>query len=159
MENSVGELYGNRVRVRVCGVCIIGESMVMVNHRGLGADGGDFWAPPGGGIEFGEDAPAGLVREFLEETGLQIDVGPFLFACELVKPPLHSVELFFHVVYKGGELIVGSDPESGQEQIIKDVQMLTSHDIRKLAPGNVHGVLAKYPDIRQATALRGYFRL
>jgi 8-oxo-dGTP diphosphatase len=159
MENPAHQLYSNRVRVRTCGICIIGESMVMVNHHGLGAGEGDFWAPPGGGIEFGEDAAACLAREFREETGLEIDTGPFLFACELVKPPLHAVELFFHVVYKGGELVVGKDPESGQRQIIKDVRMLTSRDIRKLGAGRVHGILAKYPDISQITALRGYFKL
>ena len=159
MEKSVDQLYGNRVRVRTCGICVIGESLVMVNHSGLGAGKGDFWAPPGGGIEFGEGASDCLVREFREETGLDVDTGPFLFACELVKPPLHSVELFFHVVYKGGELTVGKDPESGQRQIIKDVRMLTAQEIRKLGPGRVHGILAKYPDISQITALRGYFKL
>jgi 8-oxo-dGTP diphosphatase len=157
MEKSVVEHYGNRVRVRVCGICIVGDSMVMVNHRGL-AD-GDFWIPPGGGIEFGEEAPAALIREFREEVGFQIDVGPFLFACELVKPPLHAVELFFHVVYKGGDLRIGSDPEQGKDQIIKDVKMMTSGEIQRLGPGHVHGVLAKYPDISRITALRGYFKL
>lgn len=157
MGNPVHAIYGNRVRVRTCGICIIGDALVMVNHKYL-AD-GDFWAPPGGGIEFGEDASAGLVREFREETGLQVDVGPFLFACELVRPPLHTVELFFHVVYKGGEIRVGTDPESGRDQIIKDVRMLTSDDLRKLGPAHVHGILAKYPDIGQITAIRGYFKL
>jgi 8-oxo-dGTP diphosphatase len=157
MENPVHKQYGNRVRVRTCGICVIGDSLVMVNHRYL-AD-GDFWIPPGGGIEFGEDAGVGLAREFKEETGLTVDVGPFLFACEFVKPPLHSVELFFHVVYKGGELTVGEDPESGDRQIIREVKMLTSVDIKKLGPGHVHGILAKYPDIGQITALRGYFKL
>jgi hypothetical protein len=95
----------------------------------------------------------------LEETGLKVDTGPFLFGCELVKAPLHSVELFFHVVYKGGELKVGKDPESGQRQIITDVAILTSADLRKLGPGRIHGILAKYPDIAQITALRGYFKL
>jgi 8-oxo-dGTP diphosphatase len=157
MENPVHQIYGNRVRVRTCGICIIGDGLVMVNHRYLAE--GDFWAPPGGGIEFGEDAGVCLAREFKEETGLSVDVGPFLFACELVKPPLHTVELFFHVVYKGGELTVGKDPESGEVQIIKDVKMLTATDLRKLGPGRVHGILSKYPDIGQITALRGYFKL
>ena len=157
MENSVQKLYGNRVRVRTCGICIVGDRLVMVNHRGL--TDGDFWAPPGGGVEFGEDTPACLAREFEEETGLQVDIGPFLFACELVKPPLHAIELFFHVVYKGGELTVGKDPESGDQQIIKEVQMLTSNDIRQLGTVHVHGILARYPDISRITALRGYFKL
>ena len=157
MENPVHQLYGNRVRVRTCGICIINDRIVMVNHKFL-AD-GDFWAPPGGGIEFGEEAGAGLKREFLEETGLVIDTGPFLFACELVKPPLHTVELFFHVVHKGGELRTGTDPESGQNQIIKEVKLLTTSELRKLGASNLHGVLARYPDISQVTSLRGYFKL
>lgn len=157
MGNPVLEMYGNRVRARTCGICIVGDRLVMVNHRDV--TDGDFWAPPGGGIELEEDAPACLAREFREETGLLVDVGPFLFACELVKPPLHAVELFFHVVYKGGELTLGKDPESGQRQIIKEVQMLTSAELGKLGPGHVHGILARYPDISQITALRGYFKL
>jgi len=157
MEKSVVDHYGNRVRTRVCGICIIGDSLVMVNHRGLVS--GDFWIPPGGGIEFGEQASDAIVREFREEAGLQVDAGPFLFACELVKPPLHSIELFFHVIYKEGELKVGSDPEQGKDQIIKDVKMMTSGEIRSLGAGHVHGVLAKYPDISRITALRGYFKL
>jgi 8-oxo-dGTP diphosphatase len=135
----------------------MGDALVMVNHRYLTDT--DFWAPPGGGIEFGEDAAASLAREFSEETGLKVDVGPYLFACELVRPPLHAIELFFHVVYKGGDLLTGRDPESGDQQIIKEVRMLTPGEIRKLGPGRVHGILSRYPDIGQITALRGYFKL
>lgn len=156
MENPVNKTYGNRVRVRTCGICIIGDGLVMVNHN---MPDGDLWAPPGGGMEFGEDARACLEREFREETGLQVDVGPFLFTYELIKPPLHTVELFFHVVYKGGELRVGEDPETAGDQIIKDVRTLTSGEIRTLGADRVHRILAKYPDISQITALRGYFRL
>ncbi len=83
MENSVGELCSNHVRVRVCGICIIGESMVMVNHKGLGADGATSGHRTRRWDRICEDAPAGPVREFGKRPGLQIDVGPFLFACEL----------------------------------------------------------------------------
>lgn len=157
MDNPVHEQYGGRVRARVCGICIMGDRLVMVRHRFLG-DGG-FWAPPGGGIEFGEDARASLAREFLEETGLTVDVGPYLFTCELVQPPLHAVELFFHVIHKGGEISVGADPESGDRQIIENVVLMSSKEVRELPPGQVHGILTRYPDIRQITSLRGYFKL
>ncbi|MEJ0033031.1 MAG: hypothetical protein WDO15_22970 [Bacteroidota bacterium] len=63
------------------------------------------------------------------------------------------------MVHKGGEITVGKDPESGDQQIIKDVEMLTSNDIRQLGASHVHGILARYPDISRVTALRGYFKL
>ncbi len=34
------------------------------------------WFLPGGGLEHGEDPVAGLEREFAEETGLEVEVGP-----------------------------------------------------------------------------------
>ena len=50
----------------------------MVHHTALGKD-GSLWAPPGGGMEYGESAHAALKREFMEETHLEIEVERFLF--------------------------------------------------------------------------------
>jgi ADP-ribose pyrophosphatase YjhB (NUDIX family) len=36
------------------------------------------WRPPGGGIKPGEELGAGAVREALEETGLQVELGRYL---------------------------------------------------------------------------------
>lgn len=157
METTVSQLYGNRIRVRVCGVCRMETGIVMVHHDQL-AEGG-FWAPPGGGIEFGETAEAALVREFREETGLEVAVGEFLFTCELVKPPLHAVELFFAVSIIGGSLKTGRDPESGDQQIIRNVKVLTAADLDRLKPTQVHGIFRRVPDIAEIERLRGYFKL
>ena len=82
MDKSVLELYGNRLRVRVCGICIRNDQLLLVNHRGLVE--GDFWSFPGGGMQFGETAKECLTREFMEETGLTVEVGDFLFTCEFI---------------------------------------------------------------------------
>ncbi len=102
----------------------------MVNHNSLTA--GDFWAPPGGGINFGERAKVCLQREFLEETGLTVEIGDFLFAAEFINPPLHAVELFFKVAFVSGDLIRGSDPEmKPEQQIIQDAKFLSCLKLRK----------------------------
>ena len=70
--------------------------MLLVNHHSLNK-GNDFWAPPGGGMDFGQSAEENLQREFLEDTGLKVDVEKFLCIHEYLKAPLHAIELIFKV--------------------------------------------------------------
>src|SRR5579862_9492774 len=104
MENEVQTFYGNRLRVRACGLCVKNDSLLLVNHE---ISGRSFWAPPGGGIQFGETAAECLTREFKEETGLTINVKKFAFCCEFIKQPLHAIELFFEVVPINDNVITG----------------------------------------------------
>ncbi len=158
MGNSIMSLYGNRLRARVCGICIKDAEILLINHQSLSES--DFWAPPGGGISFGEKAEDCLVREFMEETGLSISVGQFLFACEFIHPPLHSIELFFEVSITEGALKMGTDPEmSEKEQIIKDAKFISMAEIKAMKANSLHGLfqLATRPD--EILGLRGYFKL
>jgi ADP-ribose pyrophosphatase YjhB (NUDIX family) len=41
-----------------------------------------IWRPPGGGIKAGEDFEAGVRREALEETGLEVELERYLVAAE-----------------------------------------------------------------------------
>jgi 8-oxo-dGTP diphosphatase len=154
MDPRITEIYGNKVRLRVCGMCEEAGRLLMVNHSLVKHS--DFWAPPGGGVEFGEPIEESLKREFLEETGLKVEVTEFLFGSEFVNPPLHSVELFFRVVRIGGKLFNGNDPEL---PIIKEVRFFTPEDIRQLDRQVLHGIfsIASYPD--GFGALRGFYRI
>ncbi len=127
----------------------------MVNHRGLHDH--DFWSPPGGGIVFGQSAESNLVREFKEETGLDIRVERFQFACEFVHPPLHAIELFFLVGVVGGELELGRDPEMPEkEQIIKDVRFLSCNEIESMPESQRHGVFRLAKNREKILNLQGY---
>jgi 8-oxo-dGTP diphosphatase len=154
MDQEVAKMYGNRVRARVCGLCWSGDLLLMVNHSGL--NNSDFWAPPGGGIDFGQTIQTALVKEFQEETGLNIVVKNFLFGCEFVQPPLHSIELFYNVEVRSGTLKIGRDPEL---QIIQDVQYLTFFQIKSLPPDQVHGVFSKVTSASKFKNLTGFFSI
>jgi len=62
IQEEIHEHYGEKLRVRVCGVCIEGGKILLVHHRSLGRT-NSLWAPPGGGMNYGEDARQALKRE------------------------------------------------------------------------------------------------
>jgi len=146
MEET-NKFYEGNLRVRVCGICMQQKALLLVCHRGL-LPGHDFWAPPGGGLQFGESVRECLQREFKEETGLEVKTGRFLYVNEFLKPPLHALELFFEVVITGGELKKGSDPElPNQEQLITDVAFLKLNQIGQLPLPAKHSILHQLVDL------------
>ncbi len=158
MDTSIIKHYGNKVRSRVSGLCWQNDRLLLVNHAGLTS--GDFWAPPGGGLEFGENAEKNLVREVYEETGIDIVVKKFLFVCEFISPPLHSIELFFHVAYRSGIAKTGFDPEMSQnEQIIKAVKWMTPEEIKALPKDSLHGIFQQCTKPEDLLQLQGYWQI
>jgi len=157
MSSEVFKTFGNRLRVRVSGICIENEKVLLVNHQGINSA-NEFWAPPGGGMEFGQTAKENLVREFLEETGLEVNVGGFLYLNEFVGPPLHAVELFFKVTVTGGKLMVGSDPELDHIfDIIKNVEFKDWQWINNHKGDRLHNLLNLSQNISDLLTFNGYF--
>ncbi|MBE9463068.1 NUDIX domain-containing protein [Dyadobacter subterraneus] len=155
-KNEITELYGSRLRIRVCGICVADNCILMIRHRFLG-DENIFWSPPGGGMQFGESAPETLKREFLEETGLEIEAGELLFVNEFIQPPLHAVELFFQIRNFSGSVITGIDPEcSEQNQIIKEVRFMSMEEIKQLPENHVHSLFHNCETIEDVLSLKGY---
>jgi len=157
-EEAIKKLYGNKLRVRACGVCLSGDKLLLVRHRAMTSK-GYFYAPPGGGMHFGESAEDCLKREFLEECGLEIQVNSFLFTHEFLKPPLHAVELFFSVDVRGGRLVVGNDPEMQQEdQIIEQVRYLSPMEVEREKGEQMHRMINLCKTPKDLMKRRGYFR-
>jgi 8-oxo-dGTP diphosphatase len=158
MDTSISSLYGHRIRVRVCGLCLLNDTLLMINHTGL--TDGDFWALPGGGIELGQTTEETLVREFEEETGIIVKAGEFKFGCEFIQEPLHAIELFFEAVYQSGEIRKGSDPEmTGENQIIDAVQWMTFKEIKEIPSSNLHGIFRKCSEPQEILKLHGFWRI
>ena len=155
-QQQVVNLYGNRLRTRVCGLCRNGDRLLMVRHRGIGEN-DTFWCPPGGGAQFGETVPDALRREFGEETGLIVEVGKLLFVNEFLVEPLHALELFFVVDAIGGELRLGSDPEMDADgQIIAEVRWMTFAELKAYPPADVHSLFGRCYSLDDVYRLSGY---
>jgi 8-oxo-dGTP diphosphatase len=149
MKEEIERLYGNRLRIRVCGICVNEkEELLLINHK-MGKS-GTFWSPPGGGIELGETPVEALKREFLEETGLIISVEKLLFIHEFREKPLFAIELFFAVRIIGGTLLLGKDPEMPEnKQLIKALKWITMNEIKQFSAHEIHHALKSFSSIKE----------
>jgi 8-oxo-dGTP diphosphatase len=156
-SQNIIEHFGNKLRVRVCGLCIENNRVLLVNHHSLNYK-HDFWGPPGGGMEFGSSAAENLKREFYEETGISIEVEEFLFVHEYLKPPLHAIELIFQVRRVGGHLKIGHDPEMKMdEQIIKDVRFVPIDHLELMEKDTIHHLFKNVPKLDFIQQKGSYF--
>jgi ADP-ribose pyrophosphatase YjhB (NUDIX family) len=96
------------MKVRVAAVIMDAENILLVKHRRRGRA---YWTLPGGGLMEGETVAECLRREVKEETGLDVELRNLLFVTDVVPQndasDGHVVNLIFHAVVNGGELVPG----------------------------------------------------
>ncbi|MDR6562798.1 MULTISPECIES: NUDIX hydrolase [unclassified Arcicella] len=140
VHEQVMAQYGEQLRVRVCGICVQDDKILMINHKGV-VENAAFWCPPGGGLQYGENVIEGIQREFLEETFTEVSIEHFMFVSEFIETPLHAIELFFKVNLEKGKVEKGFDPEL-KEQIIQEVKWLSFEEIKAKPAREVHRVFS-----------------
>jgi 8-oxo-dGTP diphosphatase len=128
----IQEMYGGRIRLRVCGILWNEEKILLLNHSGIGKD-GIFWNCPGGGVEEGESIVQALTREFKEETKLEIQVQELYHWDEVIYGKLHGVELYFNVSASNFAAQLGKDPEGN---ILTELRWFTKEEIHQLPKGH-----------------------
>ena len=109
-------------------------------------------------MKYGSSVEDNLRREFLEETGLDVDLGPFLCNFEYLDLPLHAVELYFEVHARGGSLIKGIDPELAEEkQLITEIAFLDIDNIGSIKKEEKHRLFWGIKSLNDVRLWKGYF--
>ena len=105
--------YPDRPYVGVGAVIVDGGKVLIVKRKYDPLAG--QWSLPGGGVEVGETLEDSIVREMLEETGLDIEVGPVIEVLDRI-PRDEDGQVRYHFVLVdylcwpvGGELRASSD--------------------------------------------------
>lgn len=156
INKEIEAKFGNRLRSRVNGILIENDQLLMVKH--LMFDKREFWSVPGGGMKFGSDAGENLRREFLEETGLEIELDNYLFVHEFLDPPLHAMEHFFKVNRISGIASLGKDPElSIENQILQELRWMTLKEIKMIPRTSLHRVFWGINSLEELALWKGYF--
>ena len=157
IKNEIIHSFGNKLRIRACGICIEDNKILLAKHHSLGKS-GILWAPPGGGMVFGETTEQALKREFVEETGLNVSIEKFLCVNEYIVSPLHAIELFFIVKKIDGIMLTGVDPELHKDrQIITEVKWLSFEQLKKIPTEAIHSMFHGVTNSEELYQRSGYF--
>ena len=93
--------------VGVAGIAIEGERVLLIRRANAPAAG--RWAFPGGRLEPAETLMEAARREFQEECGLTVSVGPRAGIVEVVEAPWHWIVIMFVVRIDSGTLSATDD--------------------------------------------------
>jgi 8-oxo-dGTP pyrophosphatase MutT (NUDIX family) len=142
-------MHVSQLRYRPCAYAIIfdeAERVLMVCAPVLRVR----WNLPGGGVNQGETLIEGLRREVMEETGLEVEVGPLVlvqdqFYIMATGWPVQAVRHFYLARPSGGKLNPnGNGFDSGVVDYI---------DLNKIPVYELHDMEDLYPIIDRARAL------
>ena len=131
---------------RIYGVLVEGSQVLLTRSRFIDREFVNF---PGGGMELGEAPVAALKREFVEETGLEIEPVRVLYASEglhlSTQIPMQIVAMYWLVEKRGGALRTGGNGDDVVSLFWADVASLPVDEMfpadREFA-GRLHGALS-----------------
>ena len=117
-----------RPRVRVAGILIENNKILLIEHLKKNKK---YWLVPGGGVDWGESTAEALIREYKEETNLDITVEKFLFLSETIAPDKkkHVINLYFQI-----KIIKNSiyNMKLGDEGNLTDLKFITKEEIENI---------------------------
>jgi 8-oxo-dGTP diphosphatase len=142
--------YPDRPFVGVGAVIVDGTRVVLV-RRGSEPLAGQ-WSLPGGAVEIGETLDASVVREMVEETGLQVTVGPVIEVFDRITRDAEGRVQYHYVLVDylcwpvEGTLQAGSDVDAA---VWADVSELSGYHLASTATAVIMRALELARDARR----------
>jgi ADP-ribose pyrophosphatase YjhB (NUDIX family) len=113
-------------QIRVTGILLENEKVLIVKQK---VSNSREWSLPGGRMEQGETLESSIVREILEETGLQSKIIKLLYLCDIpiASPPLLHITFLMEKV--GGVITLPTN--EFDQNPISDVRMVTINNLKE----------------------------
>ena len=125
-----------RPRIRVAGILIEDNKILLIQHH---KNDKKYWLIPGGGNDWGETTKEALIREYKEETNMDIEVDEFLFFSETISPDKkrHVLNLFYKIYRNNKD---DSIIKLGEEAVLTDLKFVTKEELE---------TMTIYPNIKE----------
>ncbi len=123
-------------QIRVTGILIEDEHILLVKQN---VSSKRKWSLPGGRLEKGETIEEGILREIMEETGLEARISKLLYVCDKTdtEPPL--IHMTFLLERVSGEITLPTNEFDSNP--ISDVKLVPISDLEN------YGFTCKFKEI------------
>lgn len=132
-KNKMNNELNKKIVVRSRGIIIHDGNLLVVKH----SVNTDFYALPGGHLEWGEKVQDSIKREITEELGVKPQIGRLLYVNNFIDTDqTQSVEFFFEIVNSADYLDVENLGGTHKHEIV-EICWIKKNDTRKVLPSKI----------------------
>ena len=146
-------------RIRSAGILLKNNCILLIKVKDFS---GEYWIPPGGGLEREDGSTKGcLIREFKEETNLDVQVGDLICVREFLETHIqrYNIELFYLITAFEGIPSMDSLTGLNDENYIQSVEWIpisALHSLRTYPSQLEETVLKRIEDEHFSNHLGSY---
>ena len=118
-----------KIVVRCRGIIVHNNQLLVVKHSVKT----DYYALPGGHLEWGENVRDSLKREIVEELGVEPQIGRLLYINNLIKDDEQNIEFFFEIINAGDYFEIKNLGGTHKHELA-EICWIGKNDTKKLKP-------------------------
>ena len=117
--------------IRCRGIIIHNDKLLVVKH----SESANYYALPGGHLDWGENVRDCMKREIIEELGITPEIGKLLYVHNFIdKNNKQSIEFYFEITNSADYLEIGKLDNGTHRHELAEIYWLDKNDIKILKP-------------------------